>query len=310
MGGYAGRSERESLGTWGMGGYAGRSERASLGTRGMGGRNLTGARADNFSVVQLWHLTFSSVSRLTLFHSARQRLDAASCIARVLRACVLLFAVVDDHVHVLIECLAAELGVHRSALSRALARTVGVPLAPSHVQPVRSRVHLLRNVRYFLTQPVHHGLGLDPALDPGCCFQDLVGARCLPGFDPWTLSRALPRLTRAELLGILDLPGTSLEPATREDLRRAGVSAIVRASAGAVGVVELVGRSARTVEARRGAVRVCDEAGFSRRDVGEELRMSGAAIRRLAHEPVAPALIRAIRMRVTLASTRARRAAS
>jgi hypothetical protein len=261
--------------------------------------------------MQLWHLTLASASRMTLFPTSALRLAAAVCIARVLGPCLLLFAIVDDHVHVLIACARADLAARRSALSRALASIAVASLAPTHVRPVETRAHLQRCVRYFLEQSAHHGLDVDLALDPGSCFQDLVGARCLPGFDPRRLKRALPRVTRADLLSIVGLPASAVEPAKPEDLRRAGITLIVRAAAGAVGApVELIGRTARVVQARRASAHLCDEARLSRRDLLRALGASSAAIRRLAHEPVPAPLLRAARIRVSLLAARVLSAAA
>ena len=251
--------------------------------------------------MEIWHLTFSSASRLPLFPTEAARVLAAACIARVVGVCLLMFEIADDHGHVEIVCPRGVLGARRSALSRALGNIAAVPMATSHVQPVRSRAHLLRNVRYFLTQAVHHGLDRHLALDPGSCFQDLVGARCLRGFDPANLKRALPRLTRGDLLDIVGLPRTALEPATPESIRRAGVAAIVRACADATGAPRtLRGRGLATVHARRAAAQTCDRVKLSRRDLARELEVSDRAVRYLALEPVPPAILRAVTLRFAL----------
>jgi hypothetical protein len=254
--------------------------------------------------MEIWHLTFASASRLPLFPTEAARLIAAACIARV-AGCLLMFEIADDHVHVEIACSRDELAARRSALSRALGTIAAVPLVASHVQPVRSRAHLLRNVRYFLTQPGHHGPARDLALDPGSCFQDLVGARCLPGFDPMNLKRALPRVTRVDLLEIVGLPATALEPATPETVRRAGVSAIVRACAAVVAVPHaLRGRGLAAVQARRAAVHTCDAVGLSRRDLAHELGVSDRAIRYSAREPVPRVILRAVPLRLAIEAVR------
>ena len=250
--------------------------------------------------MQIWHLTFSSANRLPPFPTPGHRLEAARCIARVGAGRVLMFELPDDHGHVMSACREIELPSLRSALTRALTPIAVVPIAASHVQPVRSRVHLLRNVRYFLTQSEHHGIAR-PLLDPGSCFQDLVGARILPGFEPAALKRAAPRLTRADLLAIVKLPESALSPATPADLRRVGVSAIVRVAAEAVGAkTDLADRTAATVLARRAAVHTTDLSDLSRRDLRTELQLSARAIRRLAHEPIDSAVLRAVRLRVSI----------
>lgn len=106
----------------------------------------------------------------------------------------MLFCIVDDHLHVVLLCEAQQAGVLSRELLLALRPLTGPNLAPAFVRPVEGRGHLEWLVRYVLEQPTKHGLPGHPALWPGSCFPDLVGARRLPGLSlRLRLSEALPR---------------------------------------------------------------------------------------------------------------------
>ena len=251
-----------------------------------------------------WHLRFSSVTRVVLFPGEAGRRLAVRCIVRIAGPYLLLFCVVDDHVHVLIAGVAERLGAIRSALSRALAPIASAAFAPSFVVPVRSRAHLVRNVDYFLAQSAHHGIEGHPATDSGSCFQDLVGARRIDGFDPGLLKRALPRLRRDDLLRAVSLPARALDPMPLEAIRGLGAASLVEACASVLGVGPvLAGRDGPVVEARRLAANLGAEAGIARADLAWALPASPRAVRRLATEPANPRFLHAARVRLALERT-------
>src|SRR5688572_10887530 len=120
-----------------------------------------------------WHLTLSSVRRLTLFPSETERRRALQRIDRVVRDALLLFCIADDHLHLVVSLRLGQIGRLTSSILSTVRCTTDVPLEPVHRRPVASRSHPLWLVRYFLLQPTHHGLSVHPAGWDGSCFQDL-----------------------------------------------------------------------------------------------------------------------------------------
>lgn len=142
--------------------------------------------------MQPFHLTLASAGRITLFPEPDALLNAVRVLARVGGPRLLLFSVVDDHVHVVLHAEASSVSRAASGLSRALAAAGAPDLARAHLRPVDGRSHLETLVSYLVKQPQKHGI-LASATWPGTCAPDLLGARVLPGFDPTAIARALPR---------------------------------------------------------------------------------------------------------------------
>jgi len=130
-----------------------------------------------------WHITIASENRMPLFPSEARRRQAVRAVVRVGSDCLVLFCIVDDHVHVLVVCAEERVGRVRAGLFSSLKPLTEAPLALPHAKPVRNRDHLQWLVQYFLTQPDHHGLCEELALYSGSCYLDLVGARRLPGWE-------------------------------------------------------------------------------------------------------------------------------
>lgn len=238
---------------------------------------------------------------MNLFPTEASRRRAARTIARVAGAWLVKFALGDDHGHVEIAAEIDRLRIVKSSLLRALQPIATDQLAPAFSLEVQTRSHLRRNVDYFLKQPWHHGLGLHPALDGGGCFQDLVCARKLPGFDPRLLKTALPRLTLEELLDAVDLPGSAVCPIPVDRLGAFGAQRIVDASAAALGVgPALDDRSAAVVLVRRAAAHLGDLGGIGRREIAVVLGSSARTVCRLAKEPIHPSILEAARRRLAI----------
>ena len=247
----------------------------------------------------IWHLTISSMSRTVLFPDEGALRRAVRCILRVAGAWVVLFGIVDDHVHVAVVCDVARLRWVRTALVQALSALAGQRLV-SHVTPVESRAHLSRLVAYLLRQTVHHGIDVHPGAASGSCYPDLIAARCVVPL--WErLRRLLPRMKLRDLHGIVGLPPERVVPASDDELRIAGAHRLLLASAAAHAADPALGdRTAPVVAARRATIHLAAEVGLSRSELVRVLGLTGQRIGQLAREPVAEAAVRAIRLQVRL----------
>ena len=261
--------------------------------------------------MKVWHLTLSSPSRAVLFPDEVAVRRAVRCMVRVASARLVLFCIVDDHVHIVVLCEAARLRWMRGALVQALSTLSGQRLA-SHATPVESRAHLNRLVAYLLRQPEHHGLAVHPAAASGSCYPDLVGARCvLPLAEQ--LRKLLPRLKLRELHAIVGLPADGVVPASDDALRVAGVHRVlVAATAVHAADPALADHSAPVVAARRTTIHLAEELRVPRTELVRALGLTRQRIGQLARDPVDADALRAIRLQIALAElvrgTSARRA--
>jgi hypothetical protein len=248
----------------------------------------------------LWHITIGSVRRLTMFPSEQLLRAAVVRLVAVTGRCLLLFCIVDDHVHVVVWVDEQQVGRIGAALLCALRPIARAELERPHRVPVKSRDHLEWLVRYLLDQPRKHSLAVIPARYSGSCFADLIGARVVPGFEA-RIYRLLPRLRPARVCALVGLPASSLVVASDERLRSSGVARIAEAAAAALAVgPELVGSSPGVVTARQATVHLVDRAPLSRADLPRILGVSPRTVRRLAGEAVAPEVLRAVRLQLTL----------
>lgn len=250
--------------------------------------------------MRYWHISISSVTRLPLFPSEARRRAAVRTIVHVCAEFIVLFSVVDDHVHVIVVCTEERLGRVRAALWNALRPLAACPLAAPHVKPVETRRHLERLVRYFLTQTDHHGLAEELPLYSGSCYLDLIGARVVSGWET-RLFRALPRWRVADLHRIVGLSGPPLEPADDDRIRAAGASRLAFAAAMSTAAdPELRGTRAAVVAAREVTVRVASAAGIPPSEVCWALGITSRGLRKIEGRPVAPESSRAARLSVGL----------
>jgi len=247
-----------------------------------------------------WHIRLSSENRLPLFESEARRRRALCVMVRVLAGCLVLFCVVDDHAHVVIVCPEELLARIRSSLWQSLAPIVDQPLAPSYVKRVENRHHLERLVRYFLEQTDHHGLSENPALYSGSCYQDLIGARIIDGWQP-RLFTALPRWREEDLHRIVGLPADRLAPASDDAVRAAGAPRVAFAAAMSNAAdPSLRGNAASTVLARTVAAHVGAAAGIAREEMSWPLDITPRALRRMEARPVTAEQTRAARLCIAL----------
>jgi hypothetical protein len=176
--------------------------------------------------------------------------------SRIVLACgeergIIAHTFADNHLHSTLFGDREEAGVFARCAETALRKRlpIRVPFERCRIRPIEDARHLHHTVRYGFTQEQHHGTAFDPAHD-GSSLLDLLGLRVGAS---WLLPRftlALPRVSRDHLLFWLGAP--ELDAATPDP------RFIVDASAAALGVASLDGRSALHIQARRVAVQALD----------------------------------------------------
>jgi len=245
-----------------------------------------------------WHLSFSTVGRKPAFPTEAARRAAVRVLGRTAGPHLVLFCIVDDHLHVVVQARRAQAGRLAQALALGLAPVAATPLGAAHLQPVEDRSHLLGLVRYLLTLPGKHGLGEHPALWSGSCFQDIVGARVVA---PLSTATSLPRLHLRELLPMVGLPPQPTTPLSDDALRALGASRVVAAVASALAVgPDLVGRAASVVAARRAAAALTAQAGIASAELCWALSVPARAASRLRAQAVDEHVLRAARLRLAI----------
>jgi len=212
---------------------------------------------------------------------------------------VLLFALVDDHIHLVLLCDRDATGARARAVLLALRTSVAAGLGPAHVSEVRGRAHLEWLVRYLLTQPAHHGLSEHAALTTGSCFPELVGARVVPGLS-LRLSASLPRFRLREAYSAVGLAPEPLVPVQDAELRVVGARALVTAASAAAGAPPLLGRDLPSVDTRRVVASLGQVAGIHLEELAHALGVTPDAARRIAQRPAPVELVKATRMRLAL----------
>ena len=250
--------------------------------------------------MRTYHLTWATAGRQPAFPAEAVRRAVLRAIAEVAGAFVVLFAIVDDHVHIIIVVEPDKLWVVQRALTMVLGNRSAVPLAPCFVKPVETRKHSEHLVKYCLTQNQHHGVGGHAATDTGSCFLDLVGARRIPKLN-MPILRALPRFRLREVYAHVGLPQVELAPGDDGMIRALGMVRFAELAAEALCVGPgLGGNRAEVANARAVIAVIGAAAGFRADDIGHALGVVPAAARRLIARAVDAADVRAVRMRVAL----------
>jgi hypothetical protein len=158
-----------------------------------------------------WHVTWVGRGRSPLApDEARRRLLVRELVARG-GPHLVLFCLVDDHVHVWLIGTLAELKKAIRKLGFGLRALAATPLRAPHVERVEQRSHAEALVPYLLTQTEHHGLGVHPAAWSGAPLADLLGARQLEGWRP-RLWDALPRHPLLAIHAAVGLPNQLRPP--------------------------------------------------------------------------------------------------
>lgn len=250
--------------------------------------------------MQFWHLTFSSPTRLVLFPTEAQRRRAIAKIQAVAGAEIVLYGLVDDHLHLVLCCREARAAALSRALRLALRPIASTEIGSAHRKPVDGRSYLLWLVRYLLLQVERHGIDVHPALWTGSCFQDLVGARALSPL-PGQLARALPRLRLSAVQEIVGLPARRIEPVALAQLRALGAPRLVEAAGSALLVgPELTGKVPRVVQAKRVVAQLGMQGGLPSSEVAWALALPRPRVSRLQQPRVDAKLLLAVRLRLAL----------
>jgi len=249
--------------------------------------------------MKIVHLTWATEGRQPAFPTEEARRRVVRALAEVAGRDMALFAVVDDHVHIVVALPPSRLGRVQASITKVLNSRAAVRFSSPFLRPVTTRSHLESLVGYCLTQARHHGLAEGGALAAGSCFADLIGARRVPGMA-LQLATVLPRF---QLRSACEAVGLAEDPplAGVAELRRLGAAQLAEVVAEALCIGPgFSGNTAGVAEARRVAARLALDAGFRARDIAEPLGVTPTAASRLAARPVDEADLRAVRKRVAV----------
>ena len=131
--------------------------------------------------MEIWHLRLSSDGRHPLFPSEQERRAAVRVIVARAGLWLVVFGIVDDHVHLILVSDRKRAAKVARAVKLGLRSISVMPFEPPYLELVKTRPHLLRLAAYVIEQPRKHGLDVHPALWSGSCFADIVGARHIEG---------------------------------------------------------------------------------------------------------------------------------
>src|SRR5688572_11527742 len=207
------------------------------------------------------HINIEVRGRLAIAPTEALRRQLVRVVVRVLGPRLIVFSLVDEHVHFVLR------GPQARAAAATLRAALGacVPeltLEEPFLRVVTTRAHLRWCVGYVLTQVEHHDLPVHPALWTGSCFQDLIGARRLRGFDARPLREELPKTRLRDLLSIVGLEPTPLLPVEERELVGVGPAHLIDLAGAALGVgPALVGCARPVVQARALALHAARYAG-------------------------------------------------
>lgn len=212
---------------------------------------------------------------------------------------LLLYRFADTHLHVVCVGTREQAGklarYTENGLRRAL--RIPVPFQRSRIRPIRDERHLLYTLRYIYRQEAHHGTAFDEAHD-GSSLPDVLGLRCGAAWLAERLRLALPRVTRPELLELLQAPGLeSVEP----DLEH-----VREAAAATWCVASLEGNTVDHVRARRLAVQLLHRVAPGVR-IADVFPLHAWTLARYLREPVPPCEMRAAELQLKLRTLLSRR---
>jgi hypothetical protein len=251
-------------------------------------------------ILQIWHLTFSATGRWPLFDGESSRRAAVRLIAARVGHRLVLFCVVDDHLHVVVIGDRMAAGMMSRSLLFGLRAIASCPIEPAHIRPVRNRAHMSWLVSYLLGQTRKHRLPAHPALWSGSGFADLIGARVVTGMN-LRLNDVLPRLQRRDILAIVGLADAQLPVPDGCEINRRRARFVASAAAAAVAADPAYrDRSRPTTVARRAAARLACEARLPIWRIARNLGVSPSMIRRLRNDPLDPRVVQATRRQMAL----------
>jgi len=131
--------------------------------------------------MELWHTNFASTGRMPLLSNAEAHRPLAIWrLARLQIAGLVLFCIVDDHLHLVLRGSRSFAGQVVSRIKRSWKGLFAGETSDAFHRLVEGRRHLLTLIPYFFDQPRIHGLSTPAHQWDGSCFFDLVGARHLP----------------------------------------------------------------------------------------------------------------------------------
>lgn len=236
--------------------------------------------------MKLIHFNFATVGRKRLFAREADRLAATRALIRVLGPWLLLFCIVDDHVHALVFGEPAHVAQLAGHLQLAFLALPGCPpLQATWFEEIEDRRHLMSMVPYVLRQTRHHDMPDHPAGWFASSFQDLVGARRL---DPGAFARLTAHLPRLRLLQVwAAVEVTPQQPRDLAVLESCSPRDLGRLASRVHATPITSGRRLRpAVKARRLAIHLLASAGTSRASTASLLRTSPRTVRRRLAEPV------------------------
>ncbi len=179
------------------------------------------------------------------------------------------------------------------------------PLVDAELQPafkrlVKDRGYLAWLIRYHVRQPIKHNVKEHAALWSGSCFQDLVGARYVPGLA-LTIAQSLPQYSVKTVLSHLMLSPFSAVPLGNDAVRALGARRIAAAAASAVAAGPSLDNLERaSVHAKRAAALLAHEVGISNDEITWALPVSKRTVQRAAPREGDDRRLKAIRVRLAL----------
>ena len=233
--------------------------------------------------MDICHITLTSErdSRLPLFPDEGSYREALHRLGAACRGCLALFALIAEHLHLVVLRSRREAGRLAQATSLTLRPVARTSIAPGHCKMVETRSHMRWLLRYLLEQPTRHGMPGHPACWVGSCFADLAGARSIEGLS-LRIEEALPEYSLGMALNILRLPGATVAPADRTQLRAAGAHRLTAVAAAAFGAgPSLQGNTSAARTGRRAVVQLAHRVGIPCGDVTDALNKSPRTVWRL-----------------------------
>jgi hypothetical protein len=248
-----------------------------------------------------WHFNNSLLDRRVIARSVAERRLLARCVIRIGAEFDLgAFRCSGTHLHYLLFCSRERAGRFIQRVDESLRRGLQLPVGfgVAYGKPVDSQAYLRTVFDYVVGNTDKHETAWDP-LHEASMLPDLLGLRLLGAYAPALVRGHLPNVTRRKLLAWFGLP--ELEP---DD----GFDGIAEAAAAALGLPHLAGGGGDTNRARCALVHV---AGDHLRPA-ELARLAGVSersLRRLRGRKPEPALVRALRLQITLRRVHAGRQA-
>lgn len=246
-----------------------------------------------------WHLTYSSDGRFPIFPDESKRRKAIVRLSHM-DLVLLLFCIVEEHLHAVNKAEPSRAGRQAQAIRSAMKPLVDAELQPAFKRLVKDRGYLAWLIRYHVRQPIKHKVKEHAALWSGSCFQDLVGARYVPGLA-LPIAKSLPQYSVKTVLSHLNLNPSAVVPLGNDTIRALGARRLVSAAASAVAAgPRLDNREAESLHAKRAAALLAREVGISEDEITWALPVSKKSVQRATPREGDDKRLRAIRIRLAL----------